>query len=189
MARLHRVVARLLVSVLTIVCLVEVAEARITIRLHTAPSDNFFFHGNYSSEPFDTSSALGIEVWNCATGDAPTFVADREAVIVCRHADGSTTPGYRVYSVELPAGACVDHGRSCYYRNPDVPYRAEGVRSLRVQYARRRHGNRVWLESFGDLSAADQAKMLIIIKIDGTPRAILEDAFTPLASGGWFSAF
>ena len=189
MVSLNTVVARLLVAVLTVVCLVDVAEARITIRLHSAPYDTFFFHGNYSSEPFDPSSALGFEVWNCASGDAPTFVADREVLIVCRHADGSIVPGSLVYSVELPAGACVDHGRSCYYRNPDVPYRAEGVRSLRVQYARRRHGNRVWLQSFGDLSAADQANMLIIIKVDGKARATLEDTFQPLDSGGWFSDF
>lgn len=189
MARLSTVVARLLISVLTIVCLVDVADARITIRLHAAPSDEFFFHGNYSAEPFDPSNALGIEIWNCASGDAPTFVADRVAVIVCRHADGSTTPGHLVYSVDLAAGACVDHGRSCYYRNPDVPFHADGVRSVRVQYARRRHGNRVWLESFGDLSAADQANMLIVIKVDGKPRAILEDTFRSLASGGWFSKF
>jgi hypothetical protein len=165
------------------------ADARTTIRLHSLPADEFFFHGNYSAEPFDPADAFGIEVWNCVTGDAPTFVADREASIVCRHADGSVTPGYLVYSVDLAAGACVDHGRSCYFRNPDVPYRADGVRSLRVQYARRGHGNRVWLESYGDLSGADQANMLIVIKVNGRARAILEDTFTPLASGGWFSSF
>jgi hypothetical protein len=189
MVRLNTVVARLLVAVLTVVCLVDVAGARITIRLHSAPYDAFFFHGNYSSEPFDPSSGLGLEIWNCATGDAPTFVADREALIVCRQADGSITPGSLVYSVEVPAGACIDHGRSCYYRNRDVPFLAEGVRTLRVQYARRRHGNRVWIQSFGDLSAADQARMLIVIKIDGKPRALLEDTFTPLDSGGWVSDF
>lgn len=189
MAGLSTVAARLLVSLLTVVGLVGVAEARITIRLHAAPYDNFFFHGNYSAEPFDPSSALGLEIWNCSSGEAPTFVAEREAFIVCRHADGSITPGSLVYSVDLPAGACSDHGRSCYYRNSDVPSRTDGVRSLRVQYARRRHGNRVWLESFGDLSAADQAKMLIVIKVDGTPRAVLEDTFRPLDSGGWYSKF
>jgi hypothetical protein len=166
-----------------------VADARITIRFHGAPYDEFFFHANYSDEPFDPSAAFGIEIWNCGTGVAPTFVADREVSILCRHADGTYTPGSLVYDVDLPAGACVDHGRVCYYRAPDVPYRAVGVRTLRIQYARRHHGNRIWLDSYGDLSAADQASMLIIVTVNGRPRATLEDTFRPLLSGGWYSPF
>jgi len=177
-----------LMALAAILLLAGAADARITIRFHD-PWDELFFHGNYSSEPFDPSSAFGLEIWNCATGDVPTFIADREALIVCRHADGTITPGHHVYAVDLPAGACIDHGRSCYYRNPDVPYRADGVRSLRIQYARRGRGNRVWLESFGDLTAADQANMMIIINVNGKPRAVLEDTFVPLPSGGWFSNF
>jgi hypothetical protein len=189
MVRLNAVGRRIaLASVLTIM-LFGVSEARITIRLHSSPSDSFFFHGNYSAEPFDPSDGIGLELWNCGSGDVPTFVADREAVIVCRHADGSITPGYLVYAVDVPAGACVDHGRSCYYRNSDVPFRSDGVRSLRVQYARRRHGNRVWLESYGDLSGADQANMLIVLKVNGKPRAVIDDTFTALDSGGWYSSF
>ena len=167
----------------------RVADARIAIRLHGSPYDDFFFHGNYSAEPFDPSAAFGIEIWNCLSGVAPTFVADRQASIVCRHADGTTTPGSLAYAVDVAPGACVDHGRSCYYRNPDVPFRADGVRVLRIQYARRHHGNRVWLESSGDLSAADQANMLLVIKVDGVPRATLDDTFVPLPSGGWYSPF
>ena len=171
-----------------ILLLAGVADARITIRFHE-PYDELFFHGNYSSEQFDPSSAFGLEIWNCANGALPAFIADREALIVCNHPDGTTTPGYLVYSVDLPPGACDDHGRSCYYRNPDVPSRAEGVRRLRIQYARRGHGNRIWLQSYGDLSAADQANMMIIVKVDGRPRAILEDTFIRLPNGGWFSTF
>jgi hypothetical protein len=191
MGRLNTVRARIaLTTVVAFLILAGVADARITIRLHASPSDSFFFHGNYSDEPFDPSDGFGLEIWNCGSGVSPTFVAQRDALIVCRDASGTGfTPGYLVYSVALPAGACVDNGRSCYYRDPAVPFRRDGVRSLRVEYARRGHGNRVWLESFGDLSGADQANMMVVIKVNGQPRAILEDSFTPLENGGWYSSF
>ena len=176
-------------SLSALVLAAGVADARIAIRLHGSPYDEFFFHGNYSAEPFTPSDAFGIEIWNCASGDAPTFVADRQVSILCLHPDGTVTAGSLAYAVDVAAGACVDHGRSCYYRNPDVPSRADGVRSLRIQYARRHHGNRVWVDSYGDVSAADQASMLIVIKVNGVPRATLNDTFTPLPSGGWYSPF
>jgi hypothetical protein len=162
-------------------------DAKIALRPRS-PHDNFFFHGNYSSQPFDPRSAFGIEIWNCADGTLPVLLADRELLIVCGFAGGAYVLANLVYEVALPAGACVDHGRSCYYRDGDAP-RAGGVRYLRVQYARRGHGNRVWLESYGDLSAADQANMLIVVTVDGTPRATVHDTFTPLSTGGWFSRF
>jgi hypothetical protein len=118
----------------------------------------------------------------------PVFIANREPLVVCGYEAGAYVLAKLVYEVELPAGACLDHGRSCYYRDGDAVH-AGGIRYLRVQYARRRHGNRVWLESFGDLSAADQANMLILVTVDGIPRATLQDTFVPLQSGGWFSRF
>ena len=39
------------------------------------------------------------------------------------------------------------------------------------------------------MSAADQANMLLLIRIDGNPRAVLEETFDPLPGGGWFSEF
>ena len=176
-------------AVLIAVALVaEAADAKITLRPRS-PHDNFFFHGNYSAQPFDPTSAFGIEIWNCADGTMPTFIADRVPLVVCGF---DVATGYvladLVYAVGLPAGACIDHGRSCYYRNGDA-VKAGGVRYLRVQYARRGHGNRVWLESYGDLSAADQANMLVLITVDGAPRALLQDTFMPITNGGWFSRF
>ena len=176
-----------LVSVTILACLTSAAEARITIRRHVG-ADNFFFHGNYSPEPFDPSDTFGLEIWNCANGALPTFVANAEPVIACGF-DPATgfVVGERVYAVEIPAGVCVDHGRSCYYRNGDVPAAGFGVRYFRVRYARFGRGNRVWLDSYGDLSAADQANMLILIKINGRPVAVRADTYTPLSSGagGW----
>jgi hypothetical protein len=83
----------------------------------------------------------------------------------------------------------VDHGSSCYFRDRAVSSEQPGVRYFRVRYARGGRGNRVWLESYGDLSAARHANMLLVITIDGRPRAVLEDAFRPLRDGGWFSPF
>ena len=110
--------------------------------------------------------------------------------VVCL--DGTPT-GFTVatlaYAVHVAGGSCVDHGRSCYYRNRAFDPREAGVRFLRVQYPRGSHGNRVWLESSGDLSAVDRANMLLLIRIDGNPRAVLEETFDPLPGGGWFSKF
>lgn len=180
-------IRRVLLAALALICLTGAAEARITIRPHS-PYNNFFFHGNYSTEPFDPSNAFTLEIWNCQNGAVPIFVADREPLIVCTSdADLGFTLADLVYAVDVPAGSCVDHGRSCYYRNGDVPSRSAGVRYFRVQYSRPGHGNRVWLDSYGDLSSANQANMLMLIKLDGHPRAIRADTFTPLGTGGWFS--
>src|SRR5688572_32679373 len=46
------------------------ADAKITIR-PDSPNDNFFFHANYSTVPFDPATALGIQIWNCADGSKP----------------------------------------------------------------------------------------------------------------------
>jgi hypothetical protein len=179
-------------SILAVVlglCLAGIGEAAITIRRHAA-YDSFFFHGNYSAAPFVPSTGFGLEVWNCADGTLPTFIADREPLVVCGFdAQSGFVLAHRVFAVTLAGGACVDHGRSCYYRDASVPSARLGIRFLRIQYARRGHGNRVWLESFGDLSTATQASMLILITSDGTVPAALGETFTPLPNGGWFSPF
>jgi hypothetical protein len=164
-------------------------HAKITIRRHV-PSDSFFFHGNYSSVPFTPSDGFALQLWNCAGGQVPEFIAGPTPFVACGY-DPKT--GYAladlVYQVALPGGVCKDHGRSCYYRDATVPRERDGVRYFRVRYARQGHGNRVWLESYGDLSAAIQANMLIVIRVNGGPRAVLQDTFTPLPDGGWFSPF
>ena len=164
------------------------AEAEITMR-PASPLGSFYFHGKYSRQPFDPATSFGVQVWNCANGGMPTLIADTTPFVACGYESGS---GWILadlaYDVALPAGACIDHGRSCYYRDASAPSRG-GIRFLRVQYARRGHANRVWLESFGDLSAALQAKMLVMITIDAIPRATLQDTFAPLRNGGWFSNY
>jgi hypothetical protein len=186
----QRKVGLVAVSVAALVAAIGVrsATARITIRPH-APTDTFFFHAHYSG-PFDPSTDFTIEIWNCASGVPPSFLSGVTPPVVCR--DGTPT-GFTVatmaYAVHIPGGSCVDHGRSCYYRNRAFDRREGGTRYFRVEYPRRNRGNRVWLESSGDLSAADQANMLLLIRIDGNPRAVLEETFDPLPGGGWFSEF
>jgi len=175
--------------VLAILAAAELADARITIRPR-AQSDAFSFHANYSQEPFDPATDFGIEVYNCPSGSMPILVADREPLIICDPAAAAgPTLAELVYAAELPGGSCVDRGRSCYYRDSDVDESNPGVSYVRVQYARRGRGNRVWLDAFGDFSAGDQANMLLLITIDGRPRAVLEGTFRPLRNGGWVSAF
>lgn len=181
-------IAQALVSVTTLLCLADAAEARIAIRRYAA-YDNFFFHGNYSTEAFDPRDSFSLEIWNCANGELPTYVPDDEPLIACGYdAETGFTLGDLVYSVEIPADTCIDRGRSCYYRDPDVPSTEMGVRFFRVQYARSGRGNRVWLDTYGDLSAANQPNMLILIKVNGRPRALRIDTYTPVSSGagGWF---
>lgn len=188
MRHLRAVICGGLVGVLCALAGPPSVDAKITVRRH-ADADAFFFHGNYSSAPFSPSDAFGLEIWNCPDGVMPIFIADREPLVVCGYDDKT---GFvladLVYAVALPAGACKDHGGSCYFRDATVPESREGIRSFRVRYARGGHGNRVWLESFGDLTDATQANMLILITIDGSPRAVLQDTFVPIP-GGWFSKY
>ncbi|MCC6847109.1 MAG: hypothetical protein IT294_01310 [Deltaproteobacteria bacterium] len=164
------------------------AEAEIAIR-PASPLGSFYFHGKYSRQPFDPSTGFGLQVWNCANGAMPTLMTDTTPLVACGAApDGGWILADRVHEVALPAGACVDHGCSCYYRDRSARS-SGGIRSLRIQYARRGHANRVWLESFGDLSGARQANMFVVITIDGVPRATMQDTFQALRNGGWFSDY
>ena len=185
----RRVVGGVVVALLVALTLAATADARITLRPRSH-FDSFFFHAQYSTTPFNPADAFGIEIWNCSSGVMPIFIPDREAIVVCLDESGAEpTLADLVYAVEVPGGTCTDHGRSCFYRNGRVNDKTGGVAYLRILYSGHRHGNKVWLQSFGDLSSATQAKMLLIITINGHPRASLEDTFTPLLNGGWFSHF
>jgi hypothetical protein len=177
------------IAVLLIVASTPPADARITLRPH-AQWDELFFHAHYSQTSFDPASEFTLAIWNCATGVSPSFLPGPVPIVVCIDSGGADyTLADLAYTVSVPAGSCIDHGRSCYYRARDFDRTKGGVRTFRVRYANRHRGNRVWLESYGDLSAATQASMLLQISIDGVPRAALEETFVPLPGGGWFSEF
>ena len=166
------------------------AEARITIRSH-ATLDEFSFHAQYWDVPFDPADDFALEIWTCANGMTPTYIAQRDPIVVCRDETGgaASTPADLAYAVEVPGGTCVDHGQSCYMRNPDSTVRDGGIRYFKVQYAKRDQGNKIWLETVDDLSAANAAHMLLLISIAGWPRALLEGTFVPLGSRGLSAEF
>lgn len=180
----------LLAAMAVVATMGGVADAKITIR-PDLPSGNFFFHGNYSSVPFDPTTGFGIQIWNCADGSAPIFLSQNPPLVVCELDPFGIDHllAELVYAVNVPPGTCDDHGSSCYFRDRSVTAGNPGIRYFRVRYARQGRGNRVWLESYGDLSAARHPSMMILITIDGLPRAILDDVFRPLRNGGWFSPF
>ena len=176
-------------ALLTILLLVTAADARTTIRPRSR-LDSFFFHGHYSTTPFDPADALGIQLWNCASGVMPTYIPNRESLVVCRDGtDAEPVLAQLVYTVELPGGSCKNRGRSCFFRDRSATDKTGGISYFRVMFSGGTHGNRVWLQSFGDLSAANQANMMLIITINGHSRASFEDTFTPLLHGGWYSVF
>lgn len=189
-ARAHRALRSLLVAATLLIGVASVADAKISIRPDT-PHDNFFFHGNYSSVPFDPASGFGIQIWNCPSGAPPMFFSQNPPLVLCvldpKGIDHVLAD--LVYEVNVPPGACDDHGGSCYYRDHSVTRDNPGIRYFRVRYARANRGNRVWLESYGDLSGAQHANMMIVITVDGLPRAMLGETFRPLRNGGWFSPF
>jgi hypothetical protein len=188
--RMRRRLSSLLAAIALVATVGSIADAKITIR-PDEPSDNFFFHGNYSSVPFDPATGFGIQIWNCADGSPPMFLSQSPPLVVCELDPTGIDHllAELVYEVNVPPGTCDDHGSSCYYRDRRVTAENPGIRYFRVRYARQGRGNRVWLESYGDLSAARHPSMMVLITIDGLPRALLDDTFRPLANGGWFSPF
>lgn len=189
-ARARRAAQLLFAAATLMVVAVGVADAKIAIRRDT-PNDNFFFHGNYSTVPFDPATTFGIQIWNCPDGAMPTMFVARTPLIVCTVDPKGVNHGLAelVHEVEVPGGTCKDHGGSCYFRNRAASSEQAGLRYFRVRYARGGRGNRVWLDTYGDFSAAQQANMLILITIDGLPRAGLPHTFFPLRNGGWYSPF
>lgn len=189
-ARAHRAARLILSTVALMVAAAGVADAKIALRRAT-PNDNFFFHGNYSTVPFDPATTFGIQIWNCADGAMPTMFVARTPLIVCAIDPTGLNPvlANLVSEVQVPGGSCQDHGGSCYFRNRSASTHQAGVRYFRVRYARGGRGNRVWLDTYGHLSAAHHANMLILITIDGVPRAGLPHTFFPLRNGGWYSPF
>jgi hypothetical protein len=187
---MRRWLSSLLAAIALVATVGGVADAKITIR-PGEPSDTFFFHGNYSSVPFDPASGFGIRIWNCPDGTPPTLLSQSPPLVICELDPTGIDHvlAELVYEVNVPPGTCNDHGSSCYFRDRSVSAENPGLRYFRVRYANQGRGNRVWLESYGDLSAARHPDMMVVITIDGLPRALLDDAFRPLRNGGWFSPF
>lgn len=90
-----------------------------------------------------------------------------------------------IYSVTIPAGACISRSRgSCVYKNPEARKARNGLAYFRVLYQAASHGNKMWLQSYGDLSLATDPVMSFQVYMDDVPYASIENAvFTPTHNG------
>jgi hypothetical protein len=134
------------------------ADARIRIKFFD-DYDSFAFHAQVYDPGF-----------RARTGDMR---------IEARNAAGP------IYSVTIPAGACVSRSRgSCVYKNPEARRARSGLAFFRVRYQAGTHGNKMWLESYGDLSAATDPVMSFVLYVNDLPYASTEDSlFTPTHNG------
>ena len=180
--RIASVTARLVTVIVASLCLAASARANITLKLRDG-ADEFYFHGQYHGEPFSPADELEMEIWNCANGQLPDVTSAPQCPIP--GSPGEFEPAQLVYSVLIPGGTCIGRGVSCSFRDRDARAARSGLVQFRVQYDNGRHGNKIWLQSFGDLSLANSAQMYLVIKRNGNSEADLLGAFQPLRSGGW----
>jgi hypothetical protein len=146
------------VATAMLMAMATTADARIRIKFYDT-YDSFELHAQIYDP--DYRAAVGdmrIEAWN-ALG--------------------------LIYSVTIPAGACVGrNSNSCVYKNPDAKRARSGLFYVRVLYQAATHGNKIWLRSYGDLSAATEPVMSFRIYMDDAFYAgIPNELFTPTHSG------
>jgi hypothetical protein len=70
-----------------------------------------------------------------------------------------------ILSVTLPAGACVDHGTGCLYENSQATAATGGIARFRMKFST----GKIWMVSYGDLTAAGTARMSVNVVIPSTP--------------------
>jgi hypothetical protein len=175
---------KLLVATLLLLVVASAAQANITLKLREG-ADEFYFHGQYHGEPFNPADEFEMEIWNCANGQLPNVTSAPQPICPVPGSPGEFEPAQLVYSVLIPGGTCIDRRLSCSFRDRDARAARSGLVQFRVQYDNGRHGNKIWLQSFGDLSLANSAQMYLVIKRNGNSEADLLGAFQPLRSGGW----
>jgi hypothetical protein len=160
-------------------------EARMTIRMGDN-LDEFRFHAQYWDDAaFDPAADFTLAIWTCPDGGMPAYLAGFDPVVACRDDIGASVAADLAYGVTIAGGTCVDHGHACYARRSDAAVEDGGVRLFKVRYARSAEaGNKIWLETVGDLSHVVEGNMLLQILIDGRPRALLEGHVRPLGSRG-----
>jgi hypothetical protein len=146
------------VVALTIALPVRPADARIRIKFF-ADYDSFSYHAQiYDPEYRSTVGEMRIEARNSAG---------------------------TIYSVTIPAGACVSRSAgSCVYKNSEAKKAKSGLAYFRVLYQAGSHGNKIWLQSYGDLSLATEPVMSFLVYMDDVLyAAISNEVFTPTHNG------
>lgn len=164
------------------------AEANIALRL-TDGSDEFQFHAQYRGAPFSPTREFELDIWNCANGQMPEVSDTSDPVCLISAGPDVYEPAQRVYALHIPAGTCIDHGRFCSFHDRNARASREGLVLFRLIYDNGRHGNKIYLQSFGDLSLATSANMYLVIKVDGIIQSDLLATFAPLRRGGWIFRF
>jgi hypothetical protein len=156
--RLRRPLPGVAVLILALTLVTTDADARVRIKFFD-DYDSFFFHAQIYDPQF-----------RARTG---------EMRIEARNAAGP------IYSVTIPAGGCVSRSAgSCVYKNPEAKRARNGLAFFRVLYQAGTHGNKVWLQSYGDLSAATDPVMSFVVYLGDVPYASTEELlFTPTHNG------
>src|SRR5262249_22050356 len=129
------------------------AQIRVSAARH-----EFRFHG-----------ALGPGPGNTVSTDGVTVKLSNEAG--------------EIISVSLPAGACVDRGKSGVYRDKGADATTGGIGRFRMTYG----NGKIWMVSYGDVSAATTAHMQVdvIINTQPYPKDYRVDADFTLTKKGW----
>lgn len=135
------------------------ADARVRIKFFD-DYDSFSFHAQIYDPQFRARAGeMRIEAWNAAG---------------------------LIYAVTIPAGACVSRGAgSCVYKNPEARRARTGLAFFRVLYQAGTHGNKVWLQSYGDLSAATDPVMSFVVYMDDVPYASTQELVFTSTHNGW----
>jgi len=140
------------------------AEARIKLKFLDG-NDLFYFHAQVLDESFRSFAGdLRFEVWNAAG---------------------------MIYAVDVPAGTCVATigGRSCVFRDKAAKQARSGLAYFKVLYQAQSHGNKFYLESYGDLSSATDPVMSFKIYEDDQLYKELDDVVFRPTHAGWVGLF
>jgi len=150
---------KLIVLTLLLTFISTSADARIRIQFLNN-TDAFHFHAQVYDENFRARFGdFRIEAWNSAG---------------------------QIYSVNIPAGSCTSTGEwSCVYRDPAARRTKSGLAYFRILYQSGTHGNKIWLESYGDLSSATDPVMSFRIYMDDVLYAYIGNEVFTRTYSGW----
>ena len=135
------------------------ADAKIKLRLLEG-NDLFYFHVQVNDPTFPSFvGTLRFEVWNAAG---------------------------MIYAVDVSTAACTatSTARWCVFRDKAAKQARSGLAYFKILYQAQSHGNKIYLESYGDLSAAtDPVMSFKIFQNDELYAELNNVVFKPTHSG------
>jgi hypothetical protein len=150
----------LLAAVIVGVLVSTAADARIRLTFLDG-NDSFSFHAQENDATFrSTTESLRFEIWNAAG---------------------------LIYAVDVPIGTCVGASTapSCTYRNREAKKARSGLAYVKIRYQTESHANKIWLQSYGDLSSATDPVMSIKLYQNGALYDQLVDEVFTATRTGW----